>query len=300
MLDPEFIRGMAPTGRIFWVIPTSHTNYVNFVAEHPAYEDGVASCYSTIQAALDACVTQRDDYVVVVPGVNFTLAAALTMTKSRVHLICPSGIRGEGAQGDVAITQGVAADLITVTGYHCEIAGFVLHGYRGEDIIDIGTTWNVNIHHNYFAMSATAGSNNYGVIGTDVIEGCVHHNVFNNYHPGAVSGTDNDIAGFIQFATGGTMRGAITDNLCMTGVNTAVAYGIAVCGMQTTIARNYVIEDQSHASAEKGTLTIGIYAANSNFVVDNRVGIETAADAIIQMDADLAVENWGIGATQLV
>lgn len=283
----------ATHGKIFVVCASTNENYDKLCDLLPPDPDGDVRLFTTIQAALDACVTQRDDYVVTVPGVNFTITTALTMSKSRVHLICPSGIKEGAWPGDTSITQTGNYDVITITGNGCEVAGFWLTGKQGYDTIDIGTTWTADIHHNYFCMSATDGSDNSGISGSAPIQSSIHHNWFNNHLPGAMSGTDNDLGYFIEITSGAATRAYIADNVFISGLNTEVTAGILYAGCQAIIVRNLLVEDVAHGASEAGTLTLGISVAANNFLCDNRVGIQTAANAISGMDAALDVENWG-------
>ena len=283
----------ATHGKIFIVCAATNENYDKLADLLPPDPDGDVRLFTTIQAALDACVTQRDDYVITVPGVNFTITAALTMSKSRVHLICPSGIKEGGWPGETSITQSGSADCITITGNGCEVAGFWFVPKQGQDIIDIGTTWVSNIHHNYFGMASTDGSDNSAIIGTAPIQTSIYKNWFNNHSPGAMSGTDNDLGYFIRMSSAGATRACIVDNVFISGLNTEVTAAISYVGVQAIIARNYLVEDVAHGASEAGIFTLGISVAAGNFVVDNRVGIQTAGNAIDGMDAALDVENWG-------
>lgn len=265
-------------GNIYYCAATTNSLATYRFAGKHYTNDGSAMLHSTIQSALDATVTQRNDYVILLD--NFTLAAALTMTKSRVHLISPQGIKVGGWVGDRSITQGAAADCITVTGNGVEIAGIWFNSYQGSDIIDVGTTWVINIHHNYFAMGATASSDNYGIVGTATIQPSIHHNFFTNHSPGAMSGTDNDIAAFIGITSGAATRGYIADNVITTGLNTAVAAAIQWSGCEVIIARNVLWESAAHGASEAGVFTLGISTAADNIIVDNKIGITTGTDAV--------------------
>jgi hypothetical protein len=137
------------------------------------YADGSTMLYAAtsttanvaIQAALDACVANRNDYVVVMPsGTNYGLAAPLTMSKKGVHLVCPAGVSGNGsAIGNTArIKQLAAYTGIIVSAQAVEIAGFYLKNYTGKSMITLagstyaggsaGSASSPNIHHNSFMM----------------------------------------------------------------------------------------------------------------------------------------------------
>jgi len=77
LLTPEFIARKG--GRIFWVKPTTAGDYATFVAEHPAYSDGVAAVYTTVDAAVSVCTASEGDVVIVTEGHTEALASATAL-----------------------------------------------------------------------------------------------------------------------------------------------------------------------------------------------------------------------------
>lgn len=265
-------------GNVYYCALTTNTLAKRRFGGKQYNSDGSWILHNTIQSALDACTTQRQDYVVLLD--NFSITAALTMSKSRVHLVSPQGIRG-GHPGDRSITQGTSsADVITISGHGNEVAGIWLNTVQGGDGIDMGSTWVNHIHHNYVAMAAKSSSNNSGITGTAPIQFNIHHNVLTNHLPAAVSGTDNDITAFIGYTSNVSTRGVIADNMLCTGVNTAVATGISAGGYGQFVLRNYLLETPAFGDSQAGTFTLGISSGSGAIIADNRIAISTDTNAV--------------------
>lgn len=291
LVDGNVALGLG-VGNVYYVIQSTNDDYTAFVRDRQfTYPDGTSAVQGTIQAALDACTAERNDYVIVMPDASdYDITAALTMTKCNVHLICPAGLGTGGFPTNAArIHQNTAATAcITVTADGVEIAGLFFKGYSGADIITLsGTRWHDVIHDNFFGISATASSNNYGIVGTGACSHCsIFDNYFTNYSPGAMSGTDNDVAAFIALTSASSTRGLIRGNLMHTGGNTAVAAAISVAGYGFFIINNYIWEDVAFGGTETGTLTLGISTSADCFVADNRIGITTAGNGVSGGTAD--------------
>ena len=266
------------------------------------YGATAASSDTAIQAALDACVANRNDYVICWPSTaDYDLTAVLTMSKARVHFICPAGIGNKGMNNFTRIHQTIAAtNHITVTADCVEIAGFFFKGYDGTAhdepaiIYLSGTRWTPHIHDNFFGLGATAAGTGYGILADGACSHFnIHDNYFTNYAPALNTGTNNALSAFIGITSGSSTRGIIADNIMHTGVNTTVASGITNSGTGMIIARNYIFENVANGGNDAGVLTKGITTGVDAFVVDNRLAVDTAANAITGGTADhTANENW--------
>lgn len=294
--------GFGTTGNVYWVKQTAASEYNAFKREYNVtYKDGTESVRTTIQAGLDATTANKDDYVLVTPdNSDYDSVAALTMSKSRVHLIAPAGLGHRGFPSNaVRMHQNTSAtDCITVSADTVEIAGFFFKGYLGADIIGLGsaTRWHPHIHDNFFGMSATDASENYGIKATGACSHfSIHDNFFTNYSPGAMSGTDNDLGSFIYFSSASCTRGLIRENIIYTGHNTEVTAAIQYSGCGCFIIDNFLAETAAHGASEAGVLTLGINVAADNILMRNLVAMTTAniANAINGMDSDNAVMNYG-------
>lgn len=102
-------------GRIFWVKPSTDTDYAKFFADHNVVEDGTNSVYNTIDAAISACTAGRGDVIYVVPGHTETVTAtSIALDVAGVTVI---GLGNEDLRP--TLTFGAAAATITVTGANC-------------------------------------------------------------------------------------------------------------------------------------------------------------------------------------
>jgi len=297
-------------GNIYVVAQQANANVYNYCAAELSqkYADGSESLHTTIQSALNATVANRNDYVIVMPdSSDYDITAALTMTKRNVHLICPAGLGTNGFPTNAARIHQNTDDLacITVTGDCVEIAGFFFKGDEGGDIITLsGTRWHPNIHDNFFGIAATASSANFGIVGTGAVSHfTIWNNYFTNYAPGAMTGTDNDVAAFISLSSASSTRGLIRGNLLHTGANTTVAKGIEIAGYGIFILDNYLWEDVAFGASQAGVFTLGISNSVDCLVANNRIGIGTPANGVAGGTADQSyVSNYEgtNGATALV
>lgn len=275
-------------GNVYYVVQSTHAAYADVMEEKQGIynNDGTWRVHTTIQSALDAATTNRNDYIIVLPdSTDYDLTAALTITKSRIHLLAPSGIDGGGfPNNSVRVEQTTASTgLITVTGDCVEIGGFFFKFAQDSDgIVLSGTRWHPIVHNNFFGMKASSsGTSTYALGGTGAISHfSIYKNYFTNYNPVAMTSTDNAIAAFINIASSSSTRGVIRDNILHTGANTTVGAAILCAGYGCFIIGNYIFEDLAFGAAEAGTLTLGISNSTDCFVADNRIGIVTAGNAV--------------------
>jgi hypothetical protein len=168
-------KALPPTlGKIFFVANGADTFAGDLLHEFPCDRDGVPRVYITvsgsdtdslaIQAALDACVASRNDYVLVLPSnYDYDLETELTMTKRDVHLIGMDYLFNKQETGSNSATKLhmiADDDMITITGGNCEVAGFYLKNYNNQSTIAIsGAVADcTHIHHNHFGLYATTTS----------------------------------------------------------------------------------------------------------------------------------------------
>jgi len=132
-IDPlgEIINaGILTSGSVFWVKDSSDLDYKSFKDQV-----GKEHCFTGIQAAIDKCVSDRNDYVMVCPkkdGAVWQLSAAIDLNEDNVHLISVG--YGKTQYGYSNILEGWAAstvhddEFINITGKNCEVAGFCFSG----------------------------------------------------------------------------------------------------------------------------------------------------------------------------
>lgn len=201
-------------GHVYRVIKSSEPYYDQFIREHQGYyPDGSAKVYPDdgsgdgIQAALDATVEGRNDYVIVQPSnSDYDLTAALTLSKKCVHLICPAGLGLErGATNACRLEQTTAAtEIFIVSDASIEIAGFYLKHYQNVTAIQLetGLAYSPNIHHNNIAMNTSSTTCEPLINGTGDggAYGDIHHNWIY-----ASGGNDTTVAAIIAIEASATM-----------------------------------------------------------------------------------------------
>ncbi len=161
----------ATLGKVFFVAHGEDAWASDLLNEFPVDRDGVVRSYATttsadtddlaIQAALDACVAGRNDYVIVLSSNNdYDVAATLTMSKRGVHLIgldYLSNKQDRGSNSATKIHQVGNYDVVTLSGGNCEVAGFYFKNYNNQGTVMItGAVADcTHIHHNHINMNAT-------------------------------------------------------------------------------------------------------------------------------------------------
>lgn len=300
---------MAGAGNVYYVMQSTNTLYPAFSASHGGqHDDGSSIVHTDIQSALDATVANRNDYVIVMPdGSDYDITDTLTMSKNRVHLICPPGLNSHGIPANYArIHQTTAATaIITVTADAVEIAGFFFkHMTDSNGIVLSGTRWCPIIHDNFFAMAcADTGTAAYGVGGTGAIShASIYGNYFCNYSPGLMTGTNNAIASFIGITSNSSTRGLIRGNIINTGANTTVGAGIIFAGVDGFVLENYLYENIGGGGVDAGVLTLGISTGAQCLVSNNVLTLGTANNSMSGGTADRSYV-WNLsaadGATRL-
>jgi hypothetical protein len=164
----------ATLGKIFFVVHGEDSFAGDLLHEFPTDRDGVPRVYVTttsadtddlaIQAALDACVASRNDYILVAPSNNdYDLATKLTMSKRDVHLIAMDFLFNKqetGANSSTKLHMVADDDAILLSGGDCEVAGFYCKNYNNQSFIMMsGAVADcAHIHHNHFGLYATTTS----------------------------------------------------------------------------------------------------------------------------------------------
>lgn len=239
-------------GNIYHVIKSSETYYDQFIADiQGEYGDGSLIVHSDagdglgIQAALDACVANRNDYVVVQPSQSdYDLTVALDLTKKAVHLICPAGMSYErGANNACRLDQTGNDEVMTVSGAAVEIAGFYLKNkatYGG--IILLNDANGLNIHNNYWAMRLS-GATNEPMLGPLIANTGGNAGEWSTYHHNFIqsqAGANATIAAIIRMNGGATGIRVEYNDIGIGDTNNTATVGIknsSVKGM--TIGNNF-------------------------------------------------------------
>ncbi len=283
--DGRLAVGTLGIGNIYYVMQTSNALYDRFISDYQnEYSDGSLVCHTTIQAGLDAVVSNRNDYVVVMPdSSDYDITAALTITKSRFHIIGAGGIVPNGGMpsNSVRIHATNANDIFHITGSNAatvEIAGFFFKCAAEKAGVNTGsvTTWHLDIHDNFVGMATSAGAGAGGIAGTGAANhASIHHNYINGYAPAG----SKDAAAMISLG-GTSTRSVITENILVAGSGMTYDVGITAGGADTIIRGNIIDEGASALGATAGTFTVGIAANFNAFVYDNLFMMAVPANAI--------------------
>jgi len=161
-------------GNVYYVIKTTEAFYPTFVEDHEVqYRDGSSSIHNTIQSGLDACVANRNDYVIINPSqTDYDITAALTLSKKAVHLICPAGLGNRvGSTAACRIhCHSFDGAVLEISDSSIEVAGLYLKSYAKQTILKLKTNaYAPNIHNNNFIF-APASTDSLPVI-TNVCAG---------------------------------------------------------------------------------------------------------------------------------
>jgi len=287
--DALFHRGGVPVdslsaldmGNVYWVIQTTHPRYATFMRDRQGmYEnDKTEIVYPTITLALAATVTERNDYVVVIPdNDDYDEGATLTLDKAHVHLICPSGLGSAFgcSTRSATIDPAAAANAITITGRGVEVAGFWIRG-KTEKLCVTNSGTGAWIHHNNCAVTNTtsvAGGIYSSGIGTTIERNFIFSN----------AGSGTWLYGIA--AIGGATRTHVMGNVitvgnastCSAGINMAYDNSYMQMGV---CADNYILEiANAGGGVGAATVTIGIKTGVGTLVTNNRIGITDISNAI--------------------
>lgn len=257
----NLVMGGLGVGNVYYVCNTANTEvYAELLKKFGGerYADGSAILYphtavgatvtiNGLQNALNACVSSRNDYVIVMPSeADYDIAEALTMSKKAVHLICPAGLGNKvGATNAARIHQNAAYPVITLSQSAIEIAGFYVKNYA-----------------QYAGFNAVQNVANVGVYGCNI-----HHNQFN------MRSTTTSAKPMIDFSGDAGAWGSIESNWFVTAVSNATYTSIIQIGSSATCAR---VENNSITIGDGCTATLGISNAavkgNTNFNVFSECG----------------------------
>lgn len=132
--------GIITSGNVYWVKDTADADYRSFKEQV-----GAENIFNTIQAAINKCTDDQNDYVMVCPkasGAVWQLTSAVDMNKSRVHLLSVGYTKATHGYTNTLSGYGTASiddEIVHVTAEGCEIAGFRLEGTCGTSAAAAGT-----------------------------------------------------------------------------------------------------------------------------------------------------------------
>lgn len=185
MLDPKFVgRAKVATGKILWVMPAATTGYVNFVAEHPPYEDGTVAVYTTLTAANTASSAWD---TIIMAGGDYDEGAVVNITTQGLKILGP-GMDNQ----NVAMILGSDAShhLLTINANNVEVAGVGFTQTKDTyDAIRVATTVSTYKTHIHDCRFDGYGAGEYGIhTGTtyDSVDIVIENNRFHSWQTVAV------------------------------------------------------------------------------------------------------------------
>jgi len=289
-------------GNVYYVVPDDAYSS-QFIADnnidysdgsHSVFQATMASASVAIQAALDACVANRNDYVLVMPSAStYTLTAVLTMSKKNVHLIAPGGLgRTNGANNSTRVQAAAASNWVEISAASCEVAGFYIKNIAGYSAIYLyGSSTAVApfIHHNTFFVTCLGSANLPVIRGATDSDGgwfgAIEDNHILTY--GTASATMTSV---IYLGSPAGMAEVNRNHIGIAGCT--VATGINVTGNGSEVCDNYIYEIGVGAGSTAGVLTIGIQVSGAVSVINNRIGMATT-DYIAGAGNYYAIGNVG-------
>jgi hypothetical protein len=276
-------------GNTYYVIQTTEAFYGQFVNDHSVtYSDGSNSiCPHTstsalvttngIKAALAKTVASRNDYVIVLPSsTTYYIDEPIAMDKMRVHLICLEGINDNaGVPGNWARIQQITAAnaAMTISAGTVEVAGLMLKGYVGVNVVNVtGSLACVSFHDNFVSLKTTGTHTQYGILVSGAT--CQNFNIYNNwigiYEPDATA----HITALLAFTGADQLRHVIRNNSFHSGAHTTSIQTIDV-GLDLSGSGAYESEVIGNRFCESvlGTqvMTYPMSDSGYNFYADNRV-----------------------------
>ena len=103
-------------GKIFFVVNSAETYLADLQEQFPTDSDGVDRVYTSLSAAYDATVSNRNDVIMIDGNAAHALTAMLTVSKSRVHFEGMSVVDGrKNSQGSrIELATAVAGDVAVI------------------------------------------------------------------------------------------------------------------------------------------------------------------------------------------
>lgn len=272
-MDPAFFSGNrvglgGGAGRVFFVLKSTHANYVDLVKEHPAYSTAVPAVYTTIDAAIGACVADRGDVIYVMPG--HTEAVTNGSIAADVAGVSIIGL-GSGAMKPT-LTFSATNSKINVTAASCTFQNFRLTAGIGDVVTAfLHATAAQNTQYldiEFYATSTFNFINCYTLGAANISDGCKW---VRNYLRTADAG---QLALAITAAAHNDLKfydNYVVHAAALPGLLTAAA--VELLGLD--VRRNFVQTGQTDGSG--GVLVATSGTASSGSIVDN--DMKTADDA---------------------
>lgn len=265
-------------GNVYHVMKTSETYFKQFEEDMQGeHTDGSLIVHADagtgdgIQSALDACVANRNDYVIVYPSQSdYDLTVALTLSKKAVHLICPAGMNsyGIGANNAVRLEQTGSVPIMEVSDSAIEIAGFYLKNKATKGgIIISNTSYGLNIHNNYWAMNLS-GATNEPMLGPLISNTTGDAGAWSTYERNffqSQAGANATIAAIIRFNSQATGVRICNNELAIGDTNNTATVGIQNHSVKGIVRDNIFHQHVTGSGAGLFTHCVQIHASGTAY-----------------------------------
>lgn len=286
------------TGRVFWVVASTKTNYGAFVKEHPSYKSGngvttVASVYNTIQAAIGACVAAQDDIIYVDRGYTETVTS--TSINCSISSVTILGLGAGNARP--TFTFGAAAATITISAADVKWQNcrFVANFANVASAFTTSTAAAAQITGNDF-LDTSSILNFLCCVTTGAVDNSADGLTFNNNYVYGLATTDGACVSILS----NTLRLNVSDNIVDKAATNDAGHLVTLSSKivgGARILRNTVTVTGS-AGAAVGILLTGSGATSSGVVGFNNVwSLDTTGGLLMTASTGLRpMQNYLSGA----
>ena len=277
-------------GNVYFVVQAAQDYSSEFNRmRKTTYNDGSVNIHTSITSAVDACVSERNDYIVVFPdATDYDEDATLTLDVNSTHLICPAGMGntiGCATRG-ATIDPSSAANAITITGRGVEVAGFWIRCYTEKYGFYVSASTGSYIHHNDIAVTPTTAS----AAGVYIRGAAAGTRVENNFIFTNTSGTT---MAFGIRAENTCTRTIVRNNWISISNGVTCTYAIMTgeADVMCIIDGNIIQEVPVAGGAGAGVITNGIQAGLGSLVSNNTIAMADTGNAIGGGTATNCVNN---------
>jgi hypothetical protein len=253
-----------------------------------------------IKEALAQCQANRDDYVIVLPSSgSYYTDEAWSISKESVHLVAPSGMGVPyGSNKSVRVNQITAAtEVLNLSANYCEVAGLWMKNYYSAATVILAAAQASNVHHNYFALQHTGGTNAPAIYGTGA--GGAWGQIYNNW---IISQAGNSATCAAVILIDATATGAVVShNMITCGDGNTFTIGISNQAVKGMTNFNIFNESQSSGGYSGGVIAAAISISPTGGAVGNRGAVASghllAADGTTNVSYSQNFDGQAGGAT---
>lgn len=292
LVDQAFIE---TTGRFYIVGKATLAGIQEVMGMYPSsYPDGAAVVFPTIKLALAACLANRGDVILVMPGHTETLGNNATDLAINVAGVSIIGLGSGNLRPTITLGTGISSN-IPITAANSQLCNMIIDGTGFDAITSMVTVTapGVKIRGCTFI---TGNVTNQVAVGITTSALAINFMFDGNY---VLASADAGTTNFLQLVGGDDM--IITNNFIYGAYTTSLGpiNQITTAGLRMLIANNTLIN--ATASSTKGIVLV---AGSTGMIRDNRIGIlsgtaaVTAAGMYVAQNISLAAVS--VGATQTV